>query len=127
MADKNDVMDIEILKQGAIDTSESADTVQRIVVFGAGTMGRGISQLVASKGIDVILIERTKLAAKQGLEKLEQSIDDEIARWTMTESEKRAILSRITISDNIEDAVFGDIVIEAITENLDVKRELWAK
>ena len=54
-------------------------------------MGRGISQLIASKGMDVILIERHEEGAKLGYKKLEESMDAEIDRWTMTEAEKKAI------------------------------------
>ncbi|MGD9489000.1 MAG: 3-hydroxyacyl-CoA dehydrogenase family protein [Calditrichaceae bacterium] len=101
--------------------------MKKVVVFGAGTMGRGISQLVASKGMDVILIERDKESAKKGLSELQKNIDAEIARWTMTESEKRAILSRTSVSSKVDDAVYGDIVIESISENLSVKQNLLNK
>ncbi|MBN2425767.1 MAG: 3-hydroxybutyryl-CoA dehydrogenase [Calditrichaceae bacterium] len=128
MADKEKkVMDIEILKQAEIGRLENADAIKVVAVFGAGTMGQGISQLIASKGMEVILIERNESLAKKGIQELEKSMDQEIARWTLTESEKKAILSRIKISSKIEDAIHGDLVIEAITENLEEKQNLWAK
>ncbi len=128
MADNDKkIMDIEILKQAELGALDSMDAIKVVAIFGAGTMGQGISQLVASKGMDVILIERNETLAKKGLQELEKSIDQEIARWTLTESEKRAILSRIKISSKIDDAIHGDLVIEAITENLEAKQNLWAK
>ena len=54
-------------------------------------------------------------------------MDAEISRWTMTESEKRAILSRTTFTSDIESATYGDLVIEAVTENLVVKQNLLRK
>ena len=93
----------------------------------SATLCSGISQLIASKGIDVILIERHEDGAKEALEKMELSMDAEIARWTMTESEKKAILSRTTITSDIQGSIYGDIVIEAVTENLVIKQNLFRK
>lgn len=121
------VMNIEILSRGTLELEESEQTIKKAVVIGAGIMGRGISQLIASKGIDVILIERDEEGAKTGKEKLEESMDAEIERWTMTESEKKAILSRTTVTSDINSSVYGDLVIEAITENLVAKQNLFKK
>ncbi len=126
MADKEKMMDIEILRQADMG-DDKMDAVKVVAVLGAGTMGQGISQLVASKGMEVILIERTEEKAKQGLEALEKSMDEEIARWTMTESEKKAILRRVRVTHKIDDVIHGDLVIEAIDENLEAKRNLFKK
>jgi len=128
MAEKDKkLMDINILRQTELGGSETVDTIKTVAVFGAGVMGQGISQLIASKGMDVILIEANDKTAQKGYKDLEKSIDDEIARWTMTESEKRAIMSRIKISSKAEDAAYGDLVIEAISENLEAKQDLLNK
>ncbi len=127
MAESKEVMDIEILSRGSLEEMEGEDTIKKVVVFGAGTMGRGISQIIASKGMDVILIERRKETAELGRQKLAEAMDAEIARWTMTESEKKAILSRTTVTHKIENAVYGDLVIEAIQENLQAKQNLLKK
>jgi 3-hydroxybutyryl-CoA dehydrogenase len=121
------VMNIEILSRGTLELEESEKTIKKAVVIGAGIMGRGITQLIASKGIDVILIERDEEGAKTGKEKLEESMESEIERWTMTESEKRAILSRTTVTSDIESSIYGELVIEAITENLVAKQNLLKK
>lgn len=127
MADQNDVMDIEILGRSELNSLDSEEKIQKVVVIGAGTMGQGISQLIASKGIDVILIERYKELVNIAKTKLEETMNAEIARWTMTESEKKAILSRTTITSDIEAAVYGDLVIESINEDLKSKRNLFTK
>ncbi len=124
---KKEIMDIEILRQTQLGGDDDADAIKTVAVFGAGTMGRGISQLISSKGMDVVLIERDDERAQKGLTELEKNIDEEIARWTMTESEKRAILSRIKVTSNIDSVVHGDLVIEAISENLQTKQNLWHK
>ena len=125
-ADSN-VMNIEILSRGTLELEENEKTIKKTVVIGAGIMGRGISQLIASKGFDVILIERDEEGAKSGKEKLISSMDAEIERWTMTESEKKAILSRTTVTSDIENSIHGDLVIEAISENLVAKQNLFKK
>ncbi len=127
MANKSkDLMDIKILDQDMVG-DDQIDAIKRVVVFGAGVMGQGICQLVASKGMEVLLIERNDSLAKHSLLELEHSIDDEISRWTMTDSEKRAIMGRIQISSKVEDAVYGDLVIESITEKLLLKQQLFEK
>jgi len=127
MPDKKGVMDIEILGRSPLEGGAEDDNFKRVAVLGAGIMGRGLSQLIASKGLDVILIERHDDTAKEAMELLEQTMDAEIARWTMTESEKRAILSRTTVTSDIESAVYGDLVIESVTENLVIKQNLFKK
>jgi 3-hydroxybutyryl-CoA dehydrogenase len=127
MPDKKEVMDIEILGRTNLEGTSGEEKIKRVAVVGAGTMGRGISQLIASKGIDVILIERHEDGAREAQEKLEASMDAEIARWTMTESEKKAILSRTTITSDIQGSIYGDLVIEAVTENLVIKQNLFRK
>ncbi len=127
MPDKKEVMDIGILGRSTLEGSAGEEKIKRVAVVGAGTMGRGISQLIASKGIDVVLIERHEEGAKEAVEKLEANMDAEIARWTMTESEKKAILSRTTVTSDIQGSIYGDIVIEAVTENLVIKQNLFRK
>ncbi len=127
MPEKKEVMDIGILGRATLEGTAGEEKIKRVAVVGAGTMGRGISQLIASKGIDVILIERHEEGAKEALEKLDSSMDAEIARWTMTESEKKAILSRTTVTSDIQGTVYGDLVIEAVTENLVIKQNLFRK
>jgi 3-hydroxybutyryl-CoA dehydrogenase len=126
MKDEKKILDIEVLSsEGGLQVDDGEQSLKRVVVIGAGTMGQGISQLVASKGLDVILIEKDEKSAQQAIEGITKSIDKEIARWTMTTSEKKNILSRITTSWNIEDAALGDLVVESIPEKLDTKRELF--
>ena len=73
MPEKKGVMDIEILSRSALEGEAGDEKIKRVVVLGAGTMGRGISQLIASKGLDVILIERHDDTAKLAVERLEQT------------------------------------------------------
>jgi 3-hydroxybutyryl-CoA dehydrogenase len=127
MPDKKEVKSIGILSRDTLESTDKEHAIKKVVVLGAGTMGQGISQLIASKGMDVILIERTDALAQQGLKKMEAGMDAEIARWTMTVSEKKAILSRVTVTSDINIAAQGDLVIEAINENLLIKQNILKK
>jgi 3-hydroxybutyryl-CoA dehydrogenase len=122
------VLDIEVLStEGGLQMDDQDQKIKRVVVIGAGTMGQGISQLVASKGLDVLLIEKDKDAANRAIEGITRAIDKEIARWTMTTSEKKNILNRINTSWKMEDAALGDLLIESIPENVESKRDIFLK
>ncbi len=127
MADEK-MLDISVLQQEAALSIESGDDViKNVVIVGAGTMGQGIAQTVASKGMNAVVIEKNEKTAKRAIKGIHKSIDNEIARWTMTQSEKKSILSRIAVSHNLEDAKIGDIVIESIEENMKSKQDLFKK
>ncbi len=133
MADENKnnekkVLDIEVLsREGGLPIDEGESAIKKVAVVGAGTMGQGISQLVASKGLDVIIIEKDKESANRALDGINRSIDKEISRWTMTSSEKKNILNRISTSSKLKDSVMCDLIIESIPEKIDLKREVFRK
>ncbi|GAB4183806.1 MAG: 3-hydroxybutyryl-CoA dehydrogenase [Calditrichia bacterium] len=125
MADDK-VLDIGVLQEeGSLTIDEGADVIKNVVVVGAGTMGQGIARTVASKGINVLIIEKDDDALKTAKEGIINNIDLEISRWTMTQSEKKSILSRLAFSTKLDDAKIADILIEAITENMEAKRNLF--
>jgi 3-hydroxybutyryl-CoA dehydrogenase len=84
----------EILKRSAL--SESFDSINRVGIIGAGVMGQGIAQAVAANGIEVIIVERSSQRIDYAKSSLSDNIDNEIKRWAMTASEKKAIMSRIS-------------------------------
>jgi 3-hydroxybutyryl-CoA dehydrogenase len=125
MADDK-VLDIGVLQQeGSLSIEEEMDVIKNVVVVGAGTMGQGIARTIAAKGINVLVIEKDEESMKIAQKGINDSIDLEISRWTMTQSEKKSILSRLAFSTNLKDAKIADIVIEAITENMDAKKNLF--
>lgn len=106
-----------------IDTATKLD---RILVVGGGAMGRGIAWTAALQGLKVIIEEREAGFVKQMKAAFSEELDAEIARWGLTEGEKRAILARTVFrveSDNYCDVPF---VIETITEPLDAKMNVYA-
>jgi len=100
---------------------------KRIVIVGAGIMGRGIAETIASTGTEVILLDRTAARAIKGIEKIGENIDREIERWGRTASEKKAILARIAPSTDLQVVKEAGIVVEAIPDKKRQKLELFKK
>jgi len=99
----------------------------KIVIIGAGVMGRGLAEAIATTGTEVVLLDRTIKIAKLGIDKTRDSLDHAITRWALTEADKKAILSRIPPSADLQVAREAGIVIESIPENIRLKRELLQK
>lgn len=90
-------------------------------------MGRGISRLLAGAGIDVTLVELSQQIMEESLKHLSEEMDLDIQKWGMTESEKKAILSRIKWTTEYDDAPTVDLVVEAVPEDLELKQKLMVK
>ncbi len=105
--------------------SGSGSGKDKIAVIGGGTMGRGIAQAAARRGLEVLLIEKDPDLMERSISKISNRLDREIARWAMTESDKKLILSRIT--GGIDTAYITDerYIIEAVPEVLEQKREVF--
>lgn len=98
-----------------------------IAIIGAGAIGQGIAEVVARAGMEVYLKEKYPELLDKGVRAITAGLDTEIAKWGLTEGEKKAILARIhPVSD---DAVLGEcaFIIEAIQENISDKAKLFAK
>ena len=95
--------------------------LQNIGVIGAGTMGNGIAQVCAMAGFNVTLLDISESALQKAVATVGKNLDRQIAKQTLTPEQKQATLDRIRISTDY--SVLGDaqLVIEAATENLDLK------
>lgn len=100
-------------------------TVRTVGIVGAGDMGQGISITCAASGLDVLLKERTPGAGDRALTQIAECLDRDIARWSRTESEKKAVLSRIRKVDTIEALAAAQIVVEAVREDLELKAGIF--
>lgn len=101
--------------------------IKKVIVIGAGVMGRGISRLVAATGIEVLLLDLNQQILKHSLKLIGEEMDNEIEKWGLTKSEKKAILSRIHGTTDSDQACGCDILVEAIPEDLKSKQELFRK
>lgn len=95
----------------------------RLLVVGAGLMGAGIAQVAAQAGHDVLLFDTRAGAAAAARDKLALTLDGLVAKGKLTAEAAQATLARITPVDALAPV---DLVIEAIVENLDIKRALFA-
>ena len=99
--------------------------VERIGVVGAGTMGRGIAQVCAASGFDVVMSDVSADAVAAGLASIEKQLARAVEKERMSAAEKDALLSRIETATGIEAMAGVDVCIEAATENPDVKLDLF--
>jgi len=99
--------------------------VKKIGVIGAGQMGHGIALVAAKAGFDVILRDIKDEFVQKGLDKIERFLDKSIEKGKMTTDEKKKILSHLKGTTKLEDLKDADLVIEAVFENVKVKKELF--
>lgn len=100
--------------------------MKHISVIGSGTMGNGIAHTFAQNGYTVSLVDISQDALNKAVETIGKNLDRMIAKGTITEAEKTSTLANIktytTLQDGVKDA---DLVVEAATENLDIKLKLF--
>ena len=121
-----DSLSEEFSATSAAPEKDAHGDVLRIAVVGGGTMGQGIAQVASQAGIDVLLIEKDEAGLQASKAAIEDKLDWEISRWAKTVSDKKAILSRIRGSVEISDVSEYPIVIEALPENLAIKKSMFA-
>jgi 3-hydroxybutyryl-CoA dehydrogenase len=95
--------------------------IQSVGIIGAGTMGNGIAQACAVSGLNVVMVDINDAAVAKGLSSIAGSLDRLIKKEKMTEAEKASALARIKTSTNYQDFTGSQMVIEAATENYDLK------
>ena len=96
-------------------------SIQTVGIIGAGTMGNGIAQACAVSGVNVVMVDISDAAVAKGLATVAGSLDRLIKKEKMTEADKTAALSRIKTSTSYDDLKAAQLVIEAATENYDLK------
>jgi 3-hydroxybutyryl-CoA dehydrogenase len=100
---------------------------ETIGVVGAGTMGNGIAQTAAVAGFDVVLCDIDAAFLDRGMQNIGKSLDRFVKKETMTEDEKGTVLSRIKTTTSVDDLSACSLVVEAATENFEIKKQLFEK
>jgi 3-hydroxybutyryl-CoA dehydrogenase len=101
--------------------------MKNIAVIGAGTMGNGIAHVFAQKGFKVQLIDAQATALEKAMATIEKNLDRQIAKQTITAEDKASTLANISTYATIkEGVVHADIVIEAATENSEIKKKIFS-
>jgi 3-hydroxybutyryl-CoA dehydrogenase len=101
--------------------------IKQIVVIGAGQMGAGIAQVCAQAGYQVILNDLKEEFVQGGLGIINKNLTRQIDKGRLTAEQKEEILSRLTLSTDLEDAKDTDLVIEAAVENMEIKSQIFAQ
>ena len=101
--------------------------IKRIGVIGAGQMGSGIAHVCALKGFDIRLADVDQSHLDKGLENISRNMDRQIGRGMIRPEDKDAALRRISTSTDYKQFADCDLIVEAATENEQVKREIFKK
>ncbi|MDF2448799.1 MAG: 3-hydroxyacyl-CoA dehydrogenase [Bacteroidota bacterium] len=100
--------------------------MKNITVIGSGTMGNGIAHVFAQFGYAVNLVDINETALQKALATISKNIDRQVAKGTVTESEKTTTLANIKTFTKLEDGVKNaDLVVEAASENVNVKLSIF--
>ncbi|MGH9755331.1 MAG: 3-hydroxyacyl-CoA dehydrogenase family protein [Blastocatellia bacterium] len=101
--------------------------IKKIGVLGAGLMGAGIAQVAAASGYDVTIVEISDELIKKGLGGIEKSLAKFVEKGAISAGQKDDTLARLRGTTKLEEVAGADIVIEAIIENLQAKRDTYAR
>ena len=99
--------------------------IQKIGIIGAGNMGSGIAQKIAQESIEVVIVDVEDRFVQKGLDNIKKTLSQGVERKIFTEEQAKEILSRIKGSTNKDEVKDADLIIEAIFEDMDVKKDLF--
>ena len=100
--------------------------MKNVAVIGAGTMGNGIAHTFAQSGFKVQLIDINEASLKRGMDTISKNLDRMVAKEKITEADKQATLANITTFTNVTEGVeYASLVVEAATENIDLKLKIF--
>ena len=99
--------------------------IKSVAVIGAGTMGNGIAQVIAAGGFPVVLTDINEAALQRGLEAIDKSLQRLVSKQKLDANEKNALLARIRITTRLDDVAGCDVIIEAATENINLKLKIF--
>ncbi|MFC1984179.1 3-hydroxyacyl-CoA dehydrogenase family protein [Chloroflexota bacterium] len=101
--------------------------MKEVSLMGAGIMGMGIAQTLAQQGLEVTVCDLEKPILEKGIDKTRQSLGSLVKREKITKEEADKIISRIKTTTKIEDITTADLIIEAVIENMEVKKKVFAE
>lgn len=99
--------------------------ISKVGVLGCGLMGHGITQICAQNGWDVVVRELDQERLDKGIAKIEKQLGKAVSKGKLEQAEADAVLGRISPTLDYGELADCDLVIEAITEDLDLKLEMW--
>ena len=101
--------------------------MKRIAVIGAGQMGNGITQVAASAGYEVLMVDIKQEFVDRGMATIQKSLGKLVSKERMSQSDADETLARITTTTNRNDCADVDLVVEAVPEILDLKTSIFSE
>jgi 3-hydroxybutyryl-CoA dehydrogenase len=112
---------------GDFQRNDEEGRIDTVAIIGGGIMGQGIAQTISAAGLEIVLVEDDEEKLKKASDSLKSTMEREVARWAMTSSEVKSILARIKWTTNLDEIPNCDLIIEAVDESYDLKKELFVK
>ncbi|GAA4796082.1 3-hydroxyacyl-CoA dehydrogenase NAD-binding domain-containing protein [Actinomycetospora chlora] len=120
--------DLQAINKGASrPEGYEKHTARKVVVLGAGMMGAGIAYSCAMAGLEVVLKDVALANAEKGKDYSKKILDKAVSRGKSTQEKADEVLARITPTEKAEDAAGADLVIEAVFESPDLKKQVFAE
>jgi 3-hydroxybutyryl-CoA dehydrogenase len=99
--------------------------INKVTVIGSGTMGNGIAHVFALNGYRVMLIDIKDEFIQKGLNTIKSNLERQLKKETITKEQMDSAMGNITASTSLDDAKDSDLVVEAATENYDIKKDIF--
>jgi len=124
---KDSIVAADVKPAGFDDkTQQMLQQIQTVTVIGSGTMGNGISHVFAQNGFKVHMMDINQSALDKALVTISKNMDRQVSKATLSEADKAASLARITTFTEMSEAVKNaDLIVEAATENIDLKVKIF--
>ncbi|MEZ4270364.1 MAG: 3-hydroxyacyl-CoA dehydrogenase family protein [Myxococcota bacterium] len=106
---------------------KASQKLSKAAVVGAGNMGSGIAQKIATEGVDVILVDTTEEQAQTGKKRIATLLQEGVERGVFAAPQVQEILNRVTPSGDLGSLEDVDVVVEAVFEDLDIKKHLFGR
>ncbi|NCN39766.1 3-hydroxybutyryl-CoA dehydrogenase [bacterium] len=102
-------------------------SVKKVGILGAGQMGNGITQVVATTGLQAVMVDISDESLKRGMVTIEKSLDRLIKKEVMSPDQKQEVIGRIVTSKNVSDFKDCDLVVEAVSEDIQLKLKIFSQ
>ena len=124
---KNTIIDADVQSAGCDDkTQQMLQQIKTVTIIGSGTMGNGICHVFAQNGFKVHMMDINQPALDKAIATIGKNMDRQVSKAAITEEEKAESLARIsTYTDMTEAVKNSDLVVEAATENIDLKIKIF--
>lgn len=101
--------------------------IEKVNIIGAGVMGMGIAQALAQQGLEVTICDLERSILEKGLGRIRQNLESLVKKEKITAGEGEKVISRIKTTTNIENIRAVDLIIEAVSENMEIKKNVFAR